>query len=232
MRAFVDLLLSRDLEAITVADIVERADVGRSTFYTHFRGRQDILKASLSFPSLPLAHATTEDADPQSLLGLLAHFREQRRLARAFTTGAMRQLWAHRLAELIEPGLTALARRSRARPLLPPSLAALAIAELQIGLVLHWLASRAPPSPAATVEALIAASRGAATTLLFGDAANERGYDSSESVGSLLWRLPTQVRRLCTYEHPTNPHGSSKQIPFFRAGGRGFEPRPLRNKFQ
>src|ERR1039458_6052583 len=55
MRALVDLLLSEDLESITIASIVARADVGRSTFYTHFRGRDDILKASLSFPSAPLA---------------------------------------------------------------------------------------------------------------------------------------------------------------------------------
>ena len=174
MRAFVDLILSRDLDSITVADIVEQANVGRSTFYTHFRGRHDILKASLSFPSLPLASAITEDVDPQALLGMLAHFRQQRRLARAFATGPLRQLWAHRLAELIEPGLTALARRSRAQPLLPSALAALAIAELQIGLVLHWLTSHAPSSPAATVEALIAASRACAAALLFGGVADDQ----------------------------------------------------------
>jgi AcrR family transcriptional regulator len=168
MRAFVDLMFSQDLETITVAGIVERANVGRSTFYTHFRGRQDILKASLEFPSLPLARAATEDVGAESLLGLLAHFRQQRRLARAFTGGAMRQLWVHRLAELIEPHLMALARRAQARPLLPPSLAALAIAELQIGMVVHWLASHAPPSPEATAGALIAASRGAVTALLGG----------------------------------------------------------------
>jgi AcrR family transcriptional regulator len=166
MRAFVDLMLSQELETITVGSIVERANVGRSTFYTHFRGRQDILKASLEFPSLPLARAATEDVGEDSLLGLLAHFRQQRRLARAFTSGAMRQLWVHRLAELIEPRLAALARRPPARPLLPSSLAALAIAELQIGFIVHWLASHAPPSPEATADALIAASRGVVSALL------------------------------------------------------------------
>jgi len=166
MRAFVDLLLSRGFEALTVADIVERANVGRSTFYTHFRGRHDILKASLTFTSLPLARAATEAVDAQSLLGLFAHFRQHRQLARAFTTGGMRQLWARRLAELIEPGLTVLARRSGAVPLLPPPLAALAIAELQLGLVLHWLASHAPPEASTAAEALIAVSRGAVDALL------------------------------------------------------------------
>jgi len=166
MRAFVDLLLSQDLEAITVAGIVEHANVGRSTFYTHFRGRQDILKASLSFPSVPLARAATEDVSGESLLPLLAHFRQQRRLGRAFSNGAMRQLWAHRLAEMMEPRLTALARRPPARPLIAPALAALAIAELQIGFVVHWLASHAPPSPEVAAEALVAVSHAAVAALL------------------------------------------------------------------
>jgi|BarGraIncu00222A_1022003.scaffolds.fasta_scaffold10853_3 AcrR family transcriptional regulator len=166
LRAFVGLLLSEDVEKITVAGIVERANVGRSTFYTHFRSRDDLLKASLLLPSLPLARAVTQDVGPDSLLPLLAHFQQQRRLARAFTTGSLRQLWVRRLTELIEPDLSALARRLRARPLLPIALVSVQIAELQIALVVQWLASHAPPPPEAVAEALIALTRAAFVALL------------------------------------------------------------------
>src|ERR1019366_193000 len=166
MRALVDLLLSEDLESITIASIVARADVGRSTFYTHFRGRDDILKASLSFPSAPLARIVGEPVEVVVLLPLLAHFREQRRLARAFTQGPLRRLWVRRLAELIEPDLSALALRLRARPLLPVALASLEVAELRIALIVQWLASRDPVPPEAVAEALIALTRAAVAALL------------------------------------------------------------------
>lgn len=45
--ALVGLIRERDYDAITVADILERADVGRSTFYAHFTGKDDLLAHSL-----------------------------------------------------------------------------------------------------------------------------------------------------------------------------------------
>ncbi len=166
MRAFVDLLLAEEFESISVATIVARADVGRSTFYTHFRSREDILKASLTFPSTPLASIVAQRVDADSLLPLLAHFRAQQRLARGFASGSLRRLWVRRLAELVEPALARLARRVHGRPVLPLSLASLAIAELQIGLVVHWLASHEPAPPEVVAEALIAATRAATAALL------------------------------------------------------------------
>ncbi len=170
MRAFVDLLLAEEFERITVATIVARADVGRSTFYTHFRSREDILKASLTFPSTPLASIVGKRVDASSLLPLLAHFREQQRLARAFAAGSLRRQWVRRLVELLEPALSRLARRVQGRPLLPVPLVSLAIAELQIGLVVHWLASHESAMPEVVAEALIGATRAAVASLLRCDA--------------------------------------------------------------
>jgi AcrR family transcriptional regulator len=41
--ALVALVLERGYERITVADLLTRADVGRSTFYSHFRDKDDLL---------------------------------------------------------------------------------------------------------------------------------------------------------------------------------------------
>jgi AcrR family transcriptional regulator len=41
--ALVSLIEERGYEAITVQDILDRADLGRSTFYAHFRGKDDLL---------------------------------------------------------------------------------------------------------------------------------------------------------------------------------------------
>jgi AcrR family transcriptional regulator len=40
--AFVELLREKGYSAITVSDIIERANVGRSTFYSHYRDKDDL----------------------------------------------------------------------------------------------------------------------------------------------------------------------------------------------
>ncbi|MGE5172653.1 MAG: TetR/AcrR family transcriptional regulator, partial [Betaproteobacteria bacterium] len=41
--ALVSLIEERGYEAITVQNILDKADLGRSTFYAHFRGKEDLL---------------------------------------------------------------------------------------------------------------------------------------------------------------------------------------------
>ncbi|WP_067863526.1 TetR/AcrR family transcriptional regulator [Nocardia shimofusensis] len=45
-RALIELMLERDYARISVRDILDRADIGRSTFYTHFRDKDDLLLVS------------------------------------------------------------------------------------------------------------------------------------------------------------------------------------------
>ena len=43
--AFAELLSERNVQNITVGQIIERADVGRATFYAHFETKEFLLKA-------------------------------------------------------------------------------------------------------------------------------------------------------------------------------------------
>ena len=45
--ALVRLMIEKGYEHISVADIAERADVGRSTFYAHYADKEDLLQESL-----------------------------------------------------------------------------------------------------------------------------------------------------------------------------------------
>lgn len=43
-KAFTELLSKKDYNAITVGEVIERADVGRATFYAHFETKDYLLK--------------------------------------------------------------------------------------------------------------------------------------------------------------------------------------------
>jgi len=43
-RALVELVEQKRFDDITVQEVIERADVGRSTFYTHFRDKEDLFR--------------------------------------------------------------------------------------------------------------------------------------------------------------------------------------------
>jgi AcrR family transcriptional regulator len=83
LSAFVALVQERRYEAIRVGDIVDRADVGRSTFYDHFRSKDDLLRQSMDWLLRIFADAAVPGGDETRLAFAVGHFWENRRLARA-----------------------------------------------------------------------------------------------------------------------------------------------------
>ena len=47
-KALISLVLERGYEAVTIKDVVNRANVGRSTFYAHYLSKEDLLTAEMA----------------------------------------------------------------------------------------------------------------------------------------------------------------------------------------
>ena len=83
--ALVSLLQERSWDDISVQDICERADVGRSTFYMHYQGKEQLLAGGFDDLSAVLREQldARNKAKPERLSfvrGLIDHVGEQRRV--------------------------------------------------------------------------------------------------------------------------------------------------------
>lgn len=149
LEAFDHLLLSARRRKIRVADIVERANVGRSTFYEHYRGADDIHMAALARPFARLADAAAGRGDPAALTALLVHFWENRQRARETFMDRTGDQAARLLATMVEDRL----REDEAGLAIPLPLAALQLAEAALAPIRGWVTAQAP----CTAEALAGA---------------------------------------------------------------------------
>ena len=140
IEAFNHLILHRRQKKIRVSDIIDRANVGRSTFYEHYSNADAIHVAALSHPFAILADAAAGIGDPHALDQLLAHFWENRQRARESLDGRMGDRVARMLADLVEERLIA----RRIATAIPMRLAALQLAQAALGPIKGWLLAEAP----------------------------------------------------------------------------------------
>lgn len=99
--ALLSLTLHKDYDAITVEELCEIADVGRSTFYEHFRGKDDLKRSWVrTMDGHPSAARSSGTAFSFSL-PLLRHAREHLRHIRALGLGRGREVAIDALSALV-----------------------------------------------------------------------------------------------------------------------------------
>lgn len=106
-QAMLELITERGWDAVAVQDICERADIGRSTFYTHYPSKDELLLGSLE----DLRQFLREHGRQRRLagdasafafaLGLAEHAYEQRRLFRALVGRRSGYLVQQRFREMV-----------------------------------------------------------------------------------------------------------------------------------
>lgn len=163
---FVKMLLETGYENFTVGEIADRANVGRSTLYAHYSGKEDLIRDCIDRPSAALASIVGRDTAPATMTRLIDHLAEQRELNGVFFNDPVRLIWIRSLAGLIEPKVVRLAREWRARPLLPTKLISQLLAEMQVMLIANCLGLDTVPKTESISAALVASSHALLTALL------------------------------------------------------------------
>lgn len=156
--ALVSLIQENGYEAITVQDILDRADLGRSTFYAHFRSKDDLLVSG--FADLRRAfemhrQGTAAGKGGQGLwdLGLFwfRHIESDRRVCKALigTPGSgsardqVRRFLSRFLYALVREQMGTDARNEKDAPIVPELVAHYAAGSL-LALTTWWLDHRMP----------------------------------------------------------------------------------------
>jgi AcrR family transcriptional regulator len=153
-KALIALILEKRFDAITVQDVLDRADVGRSTFYAHFRSKEDLFRSDfenlLRFVRAGVAANGSRGDRILPIRELFGHVREFRKLYRAMASSAMRaplyRLSVAHIAAGVEEALEA-RRVPRHRPPIPLPILSNHIAVALISMLDGWVAGGMPHEP-------------------------------------------------------------------------------------
>lgn len=143
-RALLDLTVENGYDQTTVQDILDRANVGRSTFYSHFISKDDLLYSGM--PDNILLFGTDYDRNEcvPSIVGFLEHVEQQREVLRALigksgSQAALKKV-TNKTLDNWNQHFEQLAARGYDLPM-PPLMTALYINGAMISLVTYWLDS-------------------------------------------------------------------------------------------
>jgi AcrR family transcriptional regulator len=166
-KALMSEVLEKAYESITVQEILDRADIGRSTFYTHFRGKDDLLVSGFENVKslLESAQASARELPGKSYekiigfsLAMFEHAKEYRSVNRALlgsqAEAVVRRQIHSALGGIIGPEVkAAMQRRKHAECAVSPELLTHFLVSTYISVLTWWLHARNPVPPKEINEA-------------------------------------------------------------------------------
>jgi len=157
-KSLTELIAERGYDAITIQDIVDRANVGRTTFYLHYKSKDELFmrchEAILSTFHIGLLHPLSQEEllsseIPPEMASAYRHLEEGRALLYPIFQGKdsqviLRQI-RDRSAREIAADLRSIFAESESN--IPLDILANYLAAAQIALMQWWLEKRRPHTP-------------------------------------------------------------------------------------
>lgn len=152
--AFAELIVEKPYEKILVQDILDRAGIGRTTFYAHYFDKEDVLNNIIEQELEQLTHQIAQAAARQRVIPSLelfehAYHSENKQLRALLRSRASEFLWEALQAALcraIEPTLGSLCAEKRSPPI-PLPVVSEYLAGTFLTLLKWWLAADMPYPP-------------------------------------------------------------------------------------
>jgi AcrR family transcriptional regulator len=153
-KALIDLILEKDYDDITVQHILDRAVISRSTFYGHYRGKEDAFRQEwqrlLGFIASPLNFQEPTSGRVAHVKELFEHMAEMHSLYRSLVkSGKSEQLYRTGVKELAAVCEDKLRQQNSRKKTwrVDPAITAHVFASALFGTLRWWLENDMPHSP-------------------------------------------------------------------------------------
>lgn len=156
--ALISLLFEKEYDGITVQEILDKADVGRSTFYLHFADKDELLSSGLvtlrdEVMKAHQAGRTGAEKPPERLIGfslfLFKHINDHRRIYHALGRhgGEIVRSGIQQMVTDIIRGQAATAFKRKPSSDIPAEVLVYFLASSFLSLMEWWIEQKNPPSP-------------------------------------------------------------------------------------
>ena len=149
-RTLIQLIREKSYDAVTIQDITDRANLGRTTFYLHYQTKDDLLldhfaafAADLKLNNLSRAELLSE-SPPAALTAFLRQLADAQTIYRAFTAGKDAKFLLRGIREQMTRNLcdSLSAAFPEQAPSIPLDVLAQYIVGAQVSLMDWWMTSR------------------------------------------------------------------------------------------